>query len=775
MKLTRCSIGLVVLLVMLCGGAAGAARAQASVPEIDLQIAWDNHVRTPGWVELRVLANNAGADWTGELRITDSENEVVYVHALELPSHSRKQYRIPLFVDSAFGWTAALRQRGGATLAHELPPFRRPAPGRICVMADAQGLVAPGTGHDCAHTLLITHLADLPEVPMAWETIDVLLINGLPSAELTAAQAESLLAWVAAGGRLVVGGGPLLAQALDHLPAPLRVARAGEMHILDSLGWQDIAPDAAAIADADAVAVARLIPITGEVVWQAAGIPIAVRAQVGAGRVHILGWDLATPGSLDWMRRLWEGTRVPAMAAYGEGDFTRANLDALTVPNRAMLLNVPTAAVPAMWQWLLLFPLYMLVMGPGTLLIVRKLQRPILAWVLIPVWIFAALVLLSLALSGSFRRALPLVQQVAVAHVHDQDVPTHYLQGTAVYAPRNPRLQWASSGAARPMLGQYRFNSWANRGDPFGATVNMRADAHTVRVEDPLGVLTWGEAGLYVPPKLETDLTIAAHPAGLYLEGSLWSEVAVEHAVLLFNNGLRELRVTLGPEVGPTRALSATLDTAYAAGYGHVCARIAQEHTPYYYYAPVLPMEEQHALLQQGHMCHIAVQVAGVPAPIQGMGGTHLGQSCLLYTIPCPAKIAGDTQISLQPLPQYSENGWMSERGEIYVHSPHTTVQFVLPIYIDFDVPERILIELDMPSHLRAGGDIADHLVGLELWHWRTEMWHTFTDDVLNGTLQVEAAAEYIDAIDGVRFRLTPYAGEGRLMLTATVTVYGQW
>lgn len=760
MKLYRYALLILSLTFIFSLTGASATHSAPAFPDVELVWAW-GYARTPGWAELQVTFHNEDADWVGELRLLDTENNLTYTYPLELPARSYKHYRIPLFMQRYYGWKVELRARNGNVQSLNLPPLSYAQRERLCVMADPLGNTAPGIAHACHHSLLVTQLAALPETALAWETVDVFLLNGLPTAELTAAQKEALLGWVGGGGQLVIGGGPTLAQALDNLPEPLRVAQAGELHILDSLPWSE------------QVAVARLTPAPqSRVLWQSTGLPIAVGADVGAGSVYVLGWDLTLPGNFDWTQQLWETAPIPAVPPPSR-DSNDKDIRILQLPQQDTLLQIPASAIPALWQWILLFPLYVLLMGPGTLFIVRRLKRPVLAWALIPLWIVVAVLLLSLVLSGNFSRTLPLIHQVAVVRVTGADLPARYIQGTAIYAPRSRVLRWQSPGAPRPFLGQYLFDSWYTEGDPFAATINSRdAAGYTIALRNPLGVITWGDAGLYHAPALQTDLTIVPHASALTLEGTLWSAAPIQHAYILFNHGLQELYIAADIPANQHYPFSVPLTDAYTARYNHICDRIPSQAS--YYYQPLPPQEQE--VLRGSQACYAVVQIEGVPAPIQGIGGTHLGKSCLIHAIPCPGKTPGVTQLSL-PLPLlHVENGWMDmDASELYLSPPETTVYFVQPIAdLSFTELAALNISLTLPTW-SSSGLVTDELESLAVWNWVTETWLLYSGPTLNAPLRItESVGEYVDAQKGVRLRLTPNTYSTPIYQIA-VSLSGQW
>jgi len=65
----------------------------------------------------------------------------------------------------------------------------------------------------------------LPEQPALWHMLDMLIISGIDTAQLSHALQRSLMAWVSRGGTLVLGGGADAAAVLSGLPEVMQPVR----------------------------------------------------------------------------------------------------------------------------------------------------------------------------------------------------------------------------------------------------------------------------------------------------------------------------------------------------------------------------------------------------------------------------------------------------------------------------------------------------------------------------------------------------------------------
>lgn len=748
-------------------------RAQAPDETLTLEVipAWEGYVRHSWWTEARVVLRNEGADWHGDLVIRDTQNQITYRQALELPSHSHKQYRLPIFIGNNATPIIALHDTSGVVQQERRVAGRGTLEtGRAIALVDTRDAFAREELGETDALIWLPGLAGLPETPMAWDVIDVLLLNGIATADLTTAQQEALLAWVAAGGHLIVGGGPALGQTLAHLPEALRIATPGSVRQFES-----IADEWTALYDVAATPMrlgAGAMPLA-----MAEGEIVAARRTTGKGVVDIVGWDMTHSGGATWLAQLWASDPLPAVSTTGSDQALSSG-----GPNSGMLFRIPFATMPRLWPWLLLFPLYVFLMGPGTLLLVKRLKRPILAWIFIPVWICGAITILALGLSSAFSQTFPLVHEIAIISVPDTTLPARVVQGTAVYAPRTRWLTWNASGIQRPLLGGFRSDTWYNEGDPFPVEVWQGNATHfldavaTLQIRNPLGVITWGTEGLYDSPDLTTDLRLTSQKDGsdaLHITGEVWSEVTLRDVSLLMGSASYGITltesITQGTAVTVSRPITATYPIYYYSGYiANFCGTMSN-YAPYAIY-PSVPTVYA---VPSATTCYLTGLMDGVPFPAQGLGGIEHRESCVSYTIPCPTQPPGKLTVALEAATNKVENGWIDTTTDIfYVYASGATLHYVLPVYFQIQEIETLTIAV-LPTPTAGASKSLTAISELSLWNWEEQTWMNYPPAeagqapqsriVLTG----ETAQHVFDAQQGVRVRIdTRDTMTGRLLLT---------
>ncbi|MEA3396798.1 MAG: hypothetical protein U9R05_04995, partial [Chloroflexota bacterium] len=722
--------------------APGLAQEGDEGPTWEILRAWGGLIRMPGWMEAQVTLTNEGSAWEGALQISDPANEVDYRLPLLLPAHSRKQYRLPLFVSGRGALRIALVQEGQDEHQKMLRHIPVENTERVCVIVDASGVLPLGASEGCAHFFLLQEVEGLPETPMAWDAVDVLLVNGTSTAALTAAQRDALLAWVGAGGHLIVGGGAALPQALAGLPETLQIASLS-------------APGASTLRPAPGA----------EITSRSLQGAVVVGKELGVGRVEVVGWDLANSQYLLRFTSLWAGDAIPAVSLLSSGGAL-----ASAAPNHNTLLEVPTSLMPKLWPWLIVFPLYVLLMGPGTWLIVKRRRRPLLVWVLIPLWIALATMGLSLWLGGAFAHTFPMVNEIALVSVPAPGLPARVVQSTAFFAPRAGALHWEMEGAPRPLLGRFDFDmGYYSEGQSFPADVLWTETGARVDTEHPLGPLTWGTEGLTTAPEITADLAWASgwnggggHPL---IQGTLRSSVPLQYLNLLLEGG--DYRIALTDTVLANVQLEitqpVTVEQTHSLTYNELCGvRSHDYYYPYYVTPPSIHShpEEQDA---RAHRCYLTAITTGVPFSHEKLRGTWMGETCWLVAVPCPTFYSGSVHISSENFSVSAENGWADEDGYVYVSAPDTTVDYTLPSFLAPWKVNRLTLEMQQADYdyMSPGSAAPLHtILTLDLWDWEGRDWvaYSLPQDGKTLVLEGEEAQRFVSLTEGVSLRLTPIA-----------------
>ncbi|MDF1513442.1 MAG: hypothetical protein P1S60_06495, partial [Anaerolineae bacterium] len=253
------------------------------------------------------LTNNQSA-WEGFITLTEKVPGITTQVQVALPQNSRQVIHIPYHLTVK----ADLRIHIGAEVSPEQElrlPITPVTNNRVCAYVGHSVAVTPPTFSKCAHFIHLESITELPETPMAWDTVDVLILNDINSNRLSPAQIEGMLAWVAQGGHLVAGGSQSLDLTLQALPSVLRIAKPGSTQIVERVESLSSAGENMSITPLWLTDGAYSLLEQENSVY-------AARKKVGQGTVDILGWDPMLMRASDWLQELWQDDHVPATATH---------------------------------------------------------------------------------------------------------------------------------------------------------------------------------------------------------------------------------------------------------------------------------------------------------------------------------------------------------------------------------------------------------------------------------------------------------------------------
>ncbi len=384
----RPMLALVALVLLSIALPALPARA-ASAVEIQARALVGGRYAVSGWLAISVTLVNDGEPTEGVLAAsTDAGDVERYV---EMPAGARKV--VMLYVQpEAFQRriTVGYRETNGTVEAVVETRVLEQSSSQIAVVGDGAGNLRPqlsigaGLGQPAPISLTV---ADLPERPEPLDGIAA-IVWADDSSTLTEDQRRSLERWVGEGGSLVAIGGPDWQARLGGLTDLLPLA---------GISAVDEVPQAALAAWAGSVEppVATASVSSGTIrddarvlIRSADGTILASMRNVGAGRVILLGTDVASAEHRAWdgATRLW-ARLLPSNAMLEQwfGGFPAAEEMQNSMQNA--LGNLPSLEVPPAELLLAVIVGYILLIGPISYIVLRRLDRRELAWITAPVLI----------------------------------------------------------------------------------------------------------------------------------------------------------------------------------------------------------------------------------------------------------------------------------------------------------------------------------------------------------------------------------------------------
>lgn len=433
-----------------------------------------------GWIALAATLSNTGSPVTGYLA-TDGEDGTVR-RFVELPAGAHKVVTIYLR-PAAFVRTIAVRFESveGASLATasaDVHVLERTG-GTVAIVGDGGGnlrsqLIARGGGFPEPIPL---GPADLPERPEPLRGIET-MVWAADSSSLTEAQQRSLERWVAAGGQLVVLGGPdwqaRTTAFASLLPLENLASRDGSSAATLATWAGAAQPEG---TDPLTTAVGDLRPGAISLVADEDGATLFAAISRGAGRVGFVGIDLATAPFRTWAgapslwTRLIPDDRLFEQWGGGSGAIDE---NVASVMSQA-LSNLPSLAVPPAELLLAVIVGYILLIGPVSYLVLRRLDRRELAWIVAPilVLVFSGI---SYGIGVSMKGSQIIVNQIALVRSSMDGTAASVSTYAGIFSPTRATYDLTVRGDALlsalaansldPISGGQTVNYATEQGDP---------------------------------------------------------------------------------------------------------------------------------------------------------------------------------------------------------------------------------------------------------------------------------------------------------------------
>jgi len=517
----------------------GSGPVAPPAPTIAVRLGFNGVAKVGDWLPVAVQVSNDGASVSGELQIQidDSTNNprrmqafnfrppTVYTVPATLPSHSRKQYQIDVFLpyptkdltiklvtDQGLlvQQTANLQALSGSevlcgTLSRNQDFFQQ-----------LKNLDLPGR-QGKKPFIVPLKAEDVPARQHAMSSLDCLILNNISLTGLTDDQKSAILGWVEDGGLLVLGGGSGWQKTLQPLPKELLPVDVTGVRSIASL--QSLADFAHQPIKGDGpwlVSTGKLQG--GQVVAQDNGIPLLVGARHGKGTVLYLAADPTAEPLATWSGNaaLWKyvlsynSTPLAVFAFFNPyGGF--ATLQNWGAPPRQAIFNISDVAPPSN-RWLLIFiGLYTLVAGPLNYLVLRLTGAKALGWLTIPA-VIAGGAFVTYHFAQQYRGSDLVLNKISLVRSHGNSVEANVRSYVSLYSPRKGDFTLTVPGNASVTSYARPFNSPTPDPSGNGWQLKVTEGDSANKISLPLEVSNTGsllaDSQVRLPGKFDSDLKV---------------------------------------------------------------------------------------------------------------------------------------------------------------------------------------------------------------------------------------------------------------------------
>jgi hypothetical protein len=390
----------------------------------------DSTVAEASWFPVTCEIQNEGPSFNAIVEITGGQfgnGQARYI-AVELPTHTKKRFTVPLYCTSRYRVSvdARLLNERNKVIAERLNVEARAVVDSqnplIASLSRTHGGAAglpEGVGKNSPTKPVTTHLSpDLfPDNPLTLESIASIYLHSARAVELKAPQVKALLAWVHNGGHLIlaveqpgdVNGVPWLTSFLpcvigdvttrkEHsalhqwvtAKSDLRGLRIAKPKPNQTVQFDDPFP---ALLPDPAFDSAELPAVTttlrdGAVLIGSADAPFAVSAPRGRGQITVLLFSPELEPFRSWKNKNWfwaKLTDVPVewLASQNIQNSGSMSLDGVF---GAMVDSKQIRKLPVGWLLLLLLA-YLVVIGPLDQYWLKKINKQMLTWITFPSYV----------------------------------------------------------------------------------------------------------------------------------------------------------------------------------------------------------------------------------------------------------------------------------------------------------------------------------------------------------------------------------------------------
>ncbi len=355
------------------------------------------YVRSTYPTPVRVTVSNSGPSFRATVEVSAPIQGTLgrYHQEIDLPRNSTKALTFyPAFTGFASALTVTVSNGGRAVARQQASLSEAPQDGRMWgIVSSDPDFYAALNDRSATPPRTAVRLTPetLPERADALLNLSAIVMDGVPSSELSSEQVAALRSWVSLGGTLIVAGGADARDNASGLGSLLPVSLSGQGRsrdisaVADLLGRSD-APGRGVVALAG--------PAPGAMVLAGSpSQPLIARRATGSGAVVWLAWSPSARPFRDWRGE------VPLLQSLATTSPPKDTPQPQSWDVAQFLQQVAGLSLPSTFLVAGFLLLYVLVVGPGVYLVLKRRDRRELAWVLVPALI---LVFSALAYGGNF-------------------------------------------------------------------------------------------------------------------------------------------------------------------------------------------------------------------------------------------------------------------------------------------------------------------------------------------------------------------------------------
>lgn len=390
--------------------------------KISVRAGFNNEIKEHHWVPVRVTLTNHGAPLEGSVfvQLNDggySEWAGTAEEYVELPQGATKEVTLVLPSERLQAGQKVVFASEGKKAAEAKITANWVGSDTLSVgvlaSSDETGRFLSGLAHMDMSVFPLTS-EELPEVGIALSGLDVLVFNNYSAETLNANQVEAIKRWVAAGGVLILGGGPeykKAGQAFQEL-SPVDVTGTTTVDAIRSL--QQKASGAELAFESPLTLSKATLKSEAKALVAEDDLPIIATRSWQEGKVIYTAYNLTVAPLNDWQGNapLWENILSNSRSNVVQSSYHSHPWSLMEAVN-----YIPSLQLPSIGIIVLAFLIYVLIVGPIVYLVLRRWDKRSWAWGVIP--LSAVLVAIGIYAYGTgVRGNNVMVHNVNVLKIH---------------------------------------------------------------------------------------------------------------------------------------------------------------------------------------------------------------------------------------------------------------------------------------------------------------------------------------------------------------------
>ncbi|HYA99111.1 MAG TPA: hypothetical protein VED37_02720 [Ktedonobacteraceae bacterium] len=461
------------------------ARERTGEPTFQVKAGFESHYRDGAWVPVLITLHNDGPDFDGTLSLITPTpqfqpggNQPIqsdYQASISLANGAQKQVTmyLPIYFD-AQNVTVKLLDNSGHTVGTQSAPLLPLTSDDICIgilsdqnsgFSSLSTLPLPNQGGSIVLEFLNANT--LPSLEAALKNFNIIVLDNFTTANLSAAQLNALQNWTEQGGSLILIGGPDWHRSLGTLPANLVPFQISGSSTIPP-GTMLLPPGGSITPTANShtpsvslntpvpISMATLKPLensnTSQVILASQTAPLIIQTQQEQGTIIYLAFDPTLEPILGWQGAgaLWNSLVLRSMGdqilhhygiSSGFSSATQQSEPVLANRMSGFIQSLLPPSIPPPWHLLgVLFLCYILLLGLGRFLLVKRLKGRYWSWriILISIVIFS---LLSYGLAYIEKGSSILSDSISIAQFNQNGTSVHISTYMGVFVPNEGNYQ----------------------------------------------------------------------------------------------------------------------------------------------------------------------------------------------------------------------------------------------------------------------------------------------------------------------------------------------